>query len=508
MITDTSNFLNYAVMMVLMPALIATIQTLINNIIGFITNKCNKYFSSGIDIKVIYTKDVNYGDTWIPDKENNHKLINLIAKHIINSGVKYEYAECDLHASFNKYSGDEYDEYDDPVDEECTDVDGMRKFSLLIKPFEKIKLGNMTFEFYEEAPVEHREEKKRNMAPSKSSERSLVCNIKSTSGNKHVNEFLDELLKKNENMLMGISTRPQVFIQMQSDNRILFSKFSPVNNATFDNIFFDEKETLMELLDEFLAGKMTVRRLNLLLHGVPGCGKSSIIKAIANYTNFSVVVVKLSYITSDMDIFNVLFDPCICTRNGTYYIPVNKRIYVFEDIDAETNIVHSRGMASYDKNSKDDTGSNSDLDSDTELVESNTPNVPEKNEEENTANLLIKAITSSKDKKDNSKITLSGLLNALDGVIEFNSIMVMTTNYPEKLDSALTRYGRFTMKIGLTYMAPENAHKLIKYYYPEYDNSFEIPEKITPATLASYICCSRSLDNLKVALHEHNENDI
>jgi mitochondrial chaperone BCS1 len=46
-----------------------------------------------------------------------------------------------------------------------------------------------------------------------------------------------------------------------------------------------------------------------------------------------------------------------------------------------------------------------------------------------------------------SSITLSGFLNALDGVVASEErIIFMTTNHPEKLDPALIRPGRVDMK--------------------------------------------------------------
>ena len=60
---------------------------------------------------------------------------------------------------------------------------------------------------------------------------------------------------------------------------------------------------------------------------------------------------------------------------------------------------------------------------------------------------------SNKDKgKDNNQgISLSGLLNAIDGVASHEGrVLVMTTNFPEKLDEALIRPGRVDMKVGFT----------------------------------------------------------
>jgi chaperone BCS1 len=45
-------------------------------------------------------------------------------------------------------------------------------------------------------------------------------------------------------------------------------------------------------------------------------------------------------------------------------------------------------------------------------------------------------------------VTLSGLLNALDGVAsQEDRVLIMTTNHPEKLDHALTRPGRVDLKV-------------------------------------------------------------
>ena len=57
----------------------------------------------------------------------------------------------------------------------------------------------------------------------------------------------------------------------------------------------------------------------------------------------------------------------------------------------------------------------------------------------------------SKSNTNNEGISLSGLLNAIDGVASHEGrVLVMTTNFPEKLDEALIRPGRIDMKINFT----------------------------------------------------------
>jgi len=67
-----------------------------------------------------------------------------------------------------------------------------------------------------------------------------------------------------------------------------------------------------------------------------------------------------------------------------------------------------------------------------------------------------------------SAVTFRGLLNALDGVATCDGkIVFLTTNHPEKLDSALTRPGRVDMKILVDYPDGEQLGRFFSRFYPE-----------------------------------------
>merc|ERR1712233_296984 len=64
------------------------------------------------------------------------------------------------------------------------------------------------------------------------------------------------------------------------------------------------------------------------------------------------------------------------------------------------------------------------------------------------------------------KLTLAALLEVLDGVMEMEGrMLIITTNYPEKLDKALIRPGRIDMKVHFGAMTGENIIEMYKHYF-------------------------------------------
>lgn len=77
--------------------------------------------------------------------------------------------------------------------------------------------------------------------------------------------------------------------------------------------------------------------LGLLLHGQPGTGKTSTIKAIANMTQRHIITVSLESIKTKRQLKALFHDERLHVetsekREGveTYRIPINKRLFVLE----------------------------------------------------------------------------------------------------------------------------------------------------------------------------------
>jgi len=134
-------------------------------------------------------------------------------------------------------------------------------------------------------------------------------------------------------------------------------------------------------------------------------------------------------------------------------IPLNKRLYVLEDIDAADlkDTVGERSEKDKAKEEKDDdedkdSGKDSPMDM-------------------NFFGLLKNS--AGWDKKFGvQKLTLANLLEVLDGVMEMEGrMLIITTNYPEKLDKALIRPGRIDMKVHFGPMTGMNIIEMYKHYF-------------------------------------------
>ena len=160
-------------------------------------------------------------------------------------------------------------------------------------------------------------------------------------------------------------------------------------------------------------------KLGLLLHGPPGTGKTSLIKAIAHATRRHVVNVPLSRVRTNQRLYDMLFDGRFETASETFEVPPDKCVFVMEDVDACSDVVLDRGG----------------------------------------------------DRKDGKaprgdELSLAGLLNALDGIVEApGRIVVLTSNHPEKLDPALVRPGRVTMKLYLGFVDGASAEAMCRHYF-------------------------------------------
>jgi mitochondrial chaperone BCS1 len=184
-----------------------------------------------------------------------------------------------------------------------------------------------------------------------------------------------------------------------------------------------EKEHLMQDIENFRKSKRRYADLGVpyhrgyLLYGPPGTGKTSLVSALAAHFGLSIYSINLA----DFNDRSLM--------NAVNQVPPNS-ILLFEDIDCM-------------KSSKSRVSS-------TTLNDGAQP----REEKENVG--------------EKNRITLSGLLNVLDGFYAPTSVLfMMTTNRIETLDEALLRPGRIDYKLYLGKATIRQRMDLYRRFFPQ-----------------------------------------
>ncbi|KAM7516213.1 hypothetical protein LguiA_005796 [Lonicera macranthoides] len=320
-----------------------------------------------------------------------------------------------------------------------------------------------------------------------SSLRSEVRSFQLTFHKKHKDMVLESYLpyilkeakaKKNENRTVKIFT-----IDTENAYSHYGSAWTSVNldhPATFDTVAMDleVKEMVMKDLERFIKRRVYYRKVGkawkrgYLLHGPPGTGKSSLIAAMANYLNFDIYDLELTDIRHNSELRRLLV--------GT----ANRSILVVEDIDCTIELQDRLVSAS-----------------------------PKKNQ-------------GLHHQEEESKLTLSGFLNFIDGLWSScgdERIIVFTTNHKEKLDPALLRPGRMDLHIHMSCCTPCGFKLLAANYLNLKDHELfgEIEElirttEVTPAEVAEQlmknddpdVSLSGLIDFLHMKMKEIEEAEI
>ena len=258
---------------------------------------------------------------------------------------------------------------------------------------------------------------------------------------------------------MSVEGKPrQVYRWENMPKMLTFNMNEFKTSKSFTNVYGHHVDELKERLNlfvnhpEWYLDRGIPHSLGIMLFGVPGAGKTSTIKAIAKDTNRHIFNLSLRPYTTQKQLTNLFFNETVHIQSydggkQTYKIPLNRRVYVIEDIDCLTDVVLDRNLHPQ----SDQSG------------------------------------------KEGESLTLSFLLNLLDGVLETpGRILVITSNYPEKLDKALVRPGRIDVKIEFRHADREFLLDMFNKFYTFVLKPSDIPDELidqfTPAEIMESMC--------------------
>ena len=274
------------------------------------------------------------------------------------------------------------------------------------------------------------------------------------------------------------------------------------SSRTFNNLFFDDKKRLQDKIDFFINNKEWYDyeghpyTFGIGLHGPPGTGKTSIIKCIANKLNRHIIVIPLSKIKTQREFSQYFFESYYNSKNSKK-IGFTDKIIIFEDIDCMTDIVKKRVTEPNKDNNIDQCPDNNELLNKNAILQNELLNKIAKKVDDDHKDAFIVDF----EKHNNDKITLSFILNIIDGIRETpGRILIITSNKYESLDPALIRPGR----IDLTLEMRNASVEVIKDMYAHYYND-SIPINIEQ-NLKDYVISPAKIVNMR--LENERKNDF
>ncbi len=205
---------------------------------------------------------------------------------------------------------------------------------------------------------------------------------------------------------------------------------------TFDNVYLNKgkKDELLDRIDFFVNNKeFYVQRglpykLSIMMSGPPGTGKTSLVKALANYTGRPTYILPIASLSA-----NGLIKALATATGG---------IVLIEDIDG-TDVVNKR---------------------------------PTNEDTNGTIGAKLESLI---------KPNLSAVLNAFDGVIEVNDLIIIsTTNHLDKLDPAYLRPGRTDLLLEIPLLQHSDIVDASKRLYDNFDVSL-LNETLLPISGAN-----------------------
>jgi len=234
---------------------------------------------------------------------------------------------------------------------------------------------------------------------------------------------------------LGPEEKTNLSVSTISGSNMLFTPIGGVKPFTFEQMKFDRKPHLIEMLEKCKTKQLypnklgMTNKLGILLYGPPGTGKTACISAIANYMQRHILKINA---LDDFKLDKVLEN--IKSLQTTHIIVMDEIDYILcNEQKDEFKMLEIK-----------------------ERLKTCTTT-----EERSVILKEIKQFSSD----DITRI----LLEYLDGMLDdTDRIIVATTNNPEKINPLFLRPGRFDLKLKMGYCSAAMFQDIVRTMYPDY----------------------------------------
>lgn len=300
---------------------------------------------------------------------------------------------------------------------------------------------------------------------------------------RQLQEFLTNIEKDyNEYFKSQCQYKGKIFIyKCMEDDTPVYSVYDIDKSQTFDNLFFEQKDMILTLLNrlsdrEFFQKRGIKRKISAIFTGEGGTGKTCCVTAIANFTGRTIIYVPVSRITTNSEIEAILYNKIY----NQYIIENDDKIVLFDEIDSLTDLT----LLKKSVNITSDERNTQTTDSEIIVIQSDS-------KEKNTP-------TTTSKKNNNDKFNIGVFLNLLDGINNQDGmIIIATANNISALDPSLYREGRLT-HFAFRNMSRNEIVKMIEKYYAT-DLSPEQRERISDERILQNLklktICLRGIDD-------------